>query len=289
MEITEQTPTETIQRSGRRFILNIIVAFVAYCLAALYLFEPYIDQFHRFDYLYAIGPVAGALGACIVIYKWSGDYFSAVPGGLFYGFSPLAMAIGAYHPLAMVPMIMLPWLFLPAVYLEKKLPDSVCGLLLLLPGMAIVAYFMVLGGTSIGPFFPMPLRVTVSMQTFTGFGMMESFSSERLPFGYYHVGPWLLLLGIVVYIRQHRPAVIGLAVVGLVLSFCEPVFGVSPVLWALIPVLFGTVLISQTMDFLIALSGKEGRSFLIGAMVVLYGWVVCDVILESSKIVDYIF
>ncbi|MCK4998722.1 MAG: hypothetical protein KAS23_04275, partial [Anaerohalosphaera sp.] len=114
-------------------------------------------------------------------------------------------------------------------------------------------------------------------------------SSGQLPFGYYHVGPWLLAVGVIGFIRQHRPAAIALAITGMVLAFCKPVLQVSPVVWTLMPLLFGAILISQAIQWIPGLLERKGKPYMMAMVVVLYIAVFYDAILSAGRIVDYIF
>ena len=287
MEITEQT--ETQPGSCRSLVINISAALALYVCITLYLYHPYLKSFNKFDLLYPAAPVLGSFGALLVIFKWSDRFGAAVIGGMFYGFTPLALSTTAYHPLAQLIIIAIPWLFIPVVYLHKKIPAAVSVLLLLLPPAAIVSFFLILSKSSIGPFFPIPLSVEISLKTVSGFAILDAFSADKLPFGFYHIGPILLAVGAIMFILKHNSAAIILTTAAFVLAITGPILEVSPPIWMTIPTLFAAILISQAIQHTLEKLKNRSTPIMITAITILYTAIIADTITSAQKIIDHIF
>ena len=167
--------------------------------------------------------------------------------GAVYGFGPFALSFEMFHPLAGLSFAMVPWLLLPAVYWHKgKSPDafrfSVRALLTLLPFTAIILLFWLPAQQWAGPFFLMPQELSMTIQDFENLILPLRSSGGDVVFGLYHCSLIFALMGVFVYIKLQRIALLTPIAAGLILSFWEPVFQVTPVVWAAFPILFLAVL-----------------------------------------------
>jgi hypothetical protein len=167
--------------------------------------------------------------------------------GAIYGFGPYALSFGVFHPLAGLSYAMIPWLLIPAVYWHKgKSPDalrfSVRALLTLLPFAGIVVLFWVPAQQWAGPFFLMPKQLSLTVKDFLNLILPLYGSGGPVVFGLYHCSLIFALMGVFVYVKLQRIALVIPIAAGLVLSFWEPLLEVTPIVWAAFPILFLSVL-----------------------------------------------
>ena len=198
-------------------------------------------------FAFAVNATAAAWGAYFVSRRWMHNWTPSLFAGAIYGFGPFAISFELFHPLASLSFTLVPWLLLPSVYWHKgKSPDAVrfCvrAALSLLPFAGIVLLFWVPAQPWAGPAFLMPKELSMTMEDFAELIFPLRQTGGIIEFGLYHCAVVLALMGIFVYYKLKRIALLIPIAAGLILSFCEPVMQVSPIVWAAFPILFLSML-----------------------------------------------
>lgn len=215
-----------------------------YGLWAFLLFSPHADSLSSsFRLLYAFNPAVGAMGVFLLSRRWLAGWLPGALAGLLYGFGPFGLSFLGFHPLTGLTFAGVPWLLLPAVYWQRgKTPTlyrfAVRAALCMLPFAFIIVFFWVFSQHWIGPIFLLPKQTMLSVYDFTGLALPLSMTGRPVVLGLYHAGILAALMGLFVYVSVQRVTVLIPAVAGLILAFLDPVFRVSPIIWAALPMVF---------------------------------------------------
>ncbi len=214
--------------------------------------------------------IVAAWGAYHISKRWVNNWTPSLTAGAVYGFGPFALSFEMFHPLAGLSFAMVPWLLLPAVYWHKgKSPDAfrfcVRALLTLLPFAGIILLFWLPAQQWAGPFFLMPKELSMTVKDFADLILPLRNSGGAVVFGLYHCSLVFALMGVFVYIKLQRIALLTPIAAGLVLSFSEPVFQVSPIVWAAFPILFLAVLCGLGFQAFLWAGKADTKWIVIGA------------------------
>jgi hypothetical protein len=93
----------------------------------------------------------------------------------------------------------------------------------------------------------------------TGLAVPLTLKPHEFIFSFYHVPLIALMMGLCMYVALGRPGIAVMAGISLVLSFSDPILQVSPIVWALIPLLFGAILVGLGMEGLAWGSATDGN------------------------------
>ena len=226
--------------------INDIAAVALYACFGVFLYLPTLNV-DNFKIVCGINAVIAAWGAYFLSKRWVNSWTPSLTVGAVYGFGPFALSFEMFHPLAGLSFAMVPWLLLPAVYWHKgKSPDAfrfcVRALLTLLPFAGIILLFWLPAQQWAGPFFLMPKELSMTIKDFTNLIFPLPSSGGVVVFGLFHCSLIFALMGVFVYIKLQRIALLTPIAAGLILSFWEPILQVTPVVWAAFPILFLSVL-----------------------------------------------
>lgn len=254
--------------AGRaKLYCTIAAAAALYIALSVYLYLPYFKYFKPLQYLVVAGSVCGALGCFVLSMRWISAFGASLFAGAAYGFSPFALAFAAYHPSAVLPLAVLPWLFYPAVFWptqkNKTLLTTVASAVLaLLPFLVITLFFWLCAQPRFGPLFPLPLHTKLHLADVLGLVAPLALKPHEFTFGFYHVPLVVGLMGLFMYLAVHRIKVMIIVAAGLVLAFTGPVLQTPPIVWALIPMLYCSVLIGLGLQAL-TLAGRADRKWIL--------------------------
>jgi hypothetical protein len=258
--------------AGRtRLYCTISTAAALYIALSVYLYEPYFKYFSPQRYLVVAGSICGALGCFVLSRRWISAFGALLFAGTIYGFSPFALGFAAYHPSAALPLAILPWLFCPAAFwsVQKNktfLTAVISAALSLLPFLVILLFFWLCAQPGLGPLFPLPLHIKLHFADVLGLVAPLALNPHEFTFGFYHVPLIVGLMGLFMYLAVHRIKVIIIVAAGLVLAFAGPVLQTPPVVWALIPALYCSVLIGLGTQGL-ALAGPADTKWILLCLV----------------------
>ena len=265
-------------------------ASVCYLALALHLYRPYIPKFQPVQYLFIANSIAGALGCFVLSRRWVSSFVGSLLAGAIYGFGPFALSFAAYHPFAGLPMAAVPWLFCQAAFfrhntLHKKNFHEFVGLavLTLLPFAAIALFFWVCAQPwwIKGPFFPLPKTEQMTLTHMAGF-LVPLSAKGSFAFAFYHVPVAAIVMGLCMYAAAERFGVLLLVALGFALAFFDTVTPVSPVVWALVPVMFCAILAGLGMQGL-AWSGTADRKWILLDIAFIAGCAILTTMLATGQ------
>ena len=238
-----------------------------YIALCAYLYAPYFKHFKSLQYLVVAGSVCGALGCFVLSRRWINSFAALLFAGTLYGFSPFALGFAAYHPSAVIPLAILPWLFCPAAFWSVRknktfLTAVISAALALLPFLVILLFFRLCALTRFGPLFPMPLDAKLEPSDVLGLVAPLALKPHEFTFGFYHVPLVVGMMGLFMYLAVHRIKVMIIVAAGLVLAFSAPVLQTPPIVWALIPALYGSVLVGAGTQGL-SLAGQTDKKWIL--------------------------
>jgi hypothetical protein len=242
-------------------------AAVLYIALGIYLYQPHFKYFKPLQYLVVAGPVCAALGCFVLSRRWISAFGALLFAGAAYGFSPFALGFAAYHPSAVLPLAVLPWLFCPAVFWSKHhsknlLTTIVSAALCLLPFGVITLFFWLSAQPGLGPLFPLPLHTKLHLADALGLVAPLAPKPQEFTFGFYHVPLVIGLMGLFMYLAVHRIKVMIIVAAGFVLACIGPVLQTPPIVWALVPLLYCSVLIGLAVQGL-TLIGPADRKWIL--------------------------
>ena len=242
------------------------VAGILYLLLSVYLFGTSIATSKALA-LFSINTIFSATGVYLLSRRWINDWTPSLFAGAVYGFGPFALSFEMFHPLAGFSFAMVPWLLLPAVYWHKgKTPDtlrfSVRAALSLLPFVAIILLFWLTAQQWMGPVFLMPKELCLTPKDFVDLIFPLHRSGGIVPFGLYHGSLIFALMGVFIYVKLQRIGLLIPIAAGLVLAFWEPLFQVTPIVWAVFPILFLSLLCGLGFQALLS-AGKSDSKWIV--------------------------
>lgn len=258
-----------------------MTAALGYVALAVYLFGPNWGQWGRGQALRPLNMVVGSMGVYLLGRRWISSRLASLFGGAVYGFSPLAIYLTQFHPLAGLMAAAVPWLFCPAAHVPRWIAGGrarflghplgwwVHGPLLAGPFLVILAVFALLGHLRL---FLMPLHTGV-VHPGDWVGWVAPWAAVlrgAMPAGIYHVPVAALTLALVMVVKAKRWPILAVGVAGLVLAVFSPLFQVSPVIWLCVATTWAAVLVGLGLDGLVW-AGWADRGWLAAALIVVSG------------------
>ena len=251
---------------------KVSAAALAYIALSVYLYQPYFEHFSVLQYLIVANSVCAALGCFVLSRRWISAFPASLFAGAAYGFSPFAFGFAAYHPSAGLPLAIMPWLFCPAAYWATQKNRTTwtaiaSAVLSLLPFLVIALFFWLCAQPHFGPLFPLPKHVKLNLDDIVGLVAPLALKPHQFTFGFYHVPLIVGLMGLCMYVAVHRIKVMIIVAAGLALAFASPIFQTPPIVWALIPALYFSILIGLGMQGLV-LAGQPDRKWILLCLIV---------------------
>jgi hypothetical protein len=258
-----------------------MTAALGYTVLAVYLFEPYWGQWDRWQVLWPVNMVLGAMGVYLLGRRWISSRPASMLSGAVYGFCPLAIYITRFHPVAGLLAAIIPWLFCPVAYVPRWIGGTnrkflgqtvgwwVQGPLLAAPFLAILGIFSLLEHFRL---FPIPLYAGVlRVEDWLGWVAPWVVTQQgRMPSGLYHVPIAALTLALVMVVKAKRWPILIVTAAGLVLAGFSPLLQVSPMIWLCVALTWMAVLVGLGLDGLVW-AGWADRGWLGAALVAVSG------------------
>jgi len=261
--------------------LAVLATAMCYAGWALMLFAPHRASLCSIKILFAVAGPLAAMGVFLLSRRWLSGWMPSAAAGLVYGFGPFGASFLGFHPVAGLTFAAAPWLLLPSVYWNGGLPPgagrlavraALCGL----PFLFIIGFFWVFSLHWIGPLFLLPENTQLNIRDFGGLVLPLSMTGRPAVLGIYHGGIIAAMMGILVYLSARRVLVLAVPAAGLILAFLDPIFGVSPIIWAALPMAFLAILAGLGLQALL-LAGKSDAKWVLtcligGILCALVGW-----------------
>ena len=259
----------------------------AYLAFAIYLYQPYLANFNKWQYLLIVNPCLAAMGCYVLSRRWVGTIAGSFFAGAIYGFGPFMLGFARFHPTAGVLAAMIPWLFCPAAFVAKE-KRLVSGILAVLPFLAILLFFEVSAHYRL---FVISRQARLYISDLPGF-LTPLVSAKRGMnlVGFYHIPIAALIMGIGMMMTARRLGIIVIIAVGSVLAFCRPIPGldVSPIGWFAIPSVCCAVLAGAGMQGIIS-SGFADRKWVLAITIVMGGLAIASLLLATKYFQTFLF
>lgn len=263
-------------------------AAVIYAVFAAYLYRPYFIGFGspRLQDLFVVNVCLASLGCYVLSRRWVAGFAESFFAGAVYGFGPFMLGLIKFHETGGFLVAAIPWLFCPAVYGPQGKYKPLRILLSLLPFLVIVLFFQV--STRFG-LDPVPIRLKLQASDLAGLlAPLVAAKRHKMLIGFYHVPIAALVMGFCMFtaplkglgkggILQRGKFLKGLAVrrfgiviifaVATILSFCDSLLQVSPIIWPAISTLCCSVLIGVGIQGLISAGPADRKPVLLAAII----------------------
>jgi len=267
-----------------------------YAVFAVYLYRPYFRGFgsRQLQDLFVVNVCLASLGCYVLSRRWVAGFAESFFAGVVYGFGPFMLGFVKFHETGGFLVAAIPWLFCPAVYGPQGKYKPLRILLSLLPFLVIVLFFQV--STRFG-LDPVPIRLKLQASDLAGLpAPLVAARRHKILIGFYHVPIAALVMGICMFaaplkglgkagilhkgtlhqmryrgrflkdLTVRRFGIVIIFAVATILSFCDSLLQVSPIILAAISTLCCSVLIGAGMQGLISAGPADRRPVLLAAI-----------------------
>jgi hypothetical protein len=221
-------------------------AAVVYIGFAVYLYQPYFKNFNGLQYLIVVNVCSASLGCFALSRRWVSSFWGSLFAGVIYGFGPFALGLACYHPTAGFLAATMPWLFLPAAFGPKakwrwlRIPLSA------LPALTIILFFQL---SSHYRLFAVPMQTRLHLADLTGLVAPFVTAQQDITLvGFYHVPIAALVMGFSMLFAARRFSILIIFCLGVILASCQPLLGVSPIIWLSFSVLCCSIIIGAGLQ-----------------------------------------
>ena len=259
----------------------------AYLAFAIYLYQPYLANSDKWQYLLIINPCLAAMGCFVLSRRWVGTIAGSFFAGAVYGFGPFMLGFARFHPTAGILAALIPWLFCPAAFFAKE-NRLASAALAVLPFLAILLFFEVSAHFRL---FVMPRQARLHLSDLPGFlAPLVSAKRGMSLIGFYHIPIAALIMGISMMAAARRWGIIVIITLGTALAFCWPIPGldVSPISWFAIPSVCCAVLVGAGMQGLIS-SGFADRKWVLAITIVMGALAIATLLLATKYFQTFLF
>jgi hypothetical protein len=238
---------------GLQSTTRLVTAAAIYVAFAAYLYQPYRQNFHRWEYLFLVNSPMAAVGCYVLSRRWVPSFAGSFFAGAIYGFGSFMLGLDKFHPTAGFLAATVPWLFCPAAFSTGQKWRQLSIPLSLLPYLAIALFFQV---SLYYRLFAVPAQAKLHLADLVGLvAPLVAARQGLMPVGFYHIPLAPLIMGFSMLIQRlkvGRMGIIIILVTSVVLAFCKPFLNVSPIIWLAIPVVCCSVLIGAGTQGLIS-------------------------------------
>ncbi len=245
--------------------IKFITALMIYAAFAVYLYQPYFEDFGPPQYLPVLNACLASLGCYVLSRRWVSAFGGSFFAGAIYGFGPFTLGLAKYHPTAGLLAASIPWLFCPAAFGPKGRWRWVNWPLATLPFLVVLLFFQISAHYRL---FVVPIRAKLHSADLAGL-LAPLVMAERnaASIGFYHVPIAALIMGFAMLLAARRLSVIAILLLGTVLAFCNSLLGVSPIIWLSIAVLCCSVIIGAGIQGLASAGYADRKWVLLTAMI----------------------
>jgi hypothetical protein len=173
------------------------------------------------------------------------------------------LSLAKFHPTAGLLAAGIPWLFCPAAFGPKAKWMWLRMLLTALPALMIILFFQV---SSHYRLFAIPIQTRLHLADL--FGLVAPLAAAQqgiTSVGFYHVPEATLVMGFSMLLAARRFSILIIFCLGIVLASCQPLLGISPIIWLSFPVLCCSVIIGAGLQGLCSAGFADKKWILISA------------------------
>ncbi len=207
-------------------------AAIIYMAFAIYLYQPYLKSFERFQYLYLFNVCIASIGSFVLSRRWITGFSGSFFAGALYGFGPFILGLEKFHPTVGLLVASVPWLFCPAAFSLKDKWKSLSVLLAALPFIVIVLFFQI---SSHYRLFAASTQAKLHLnELYSLLAPLVAVKRRTTLIGFYHIPIAALIMGLSMFIAARRYTILSILVTGTILSFCDSLnssLEISPFIW----------------------------------------------------------
>jgi hypothetical protein len=247
---------------------KLATAAIIYMAFAIYLYQPYLKNFERFQYLYLFNIYIASIGSFILSRRWIAGFSGSFFAGALYGFGPFLLGLVKFHPTVGLLVAAIPWLFCPAAFSLKDKRKPLSVLLAVLPFIAIVLFFQI---SSYYRLFAASTQAKLHLnELYSLLAPLIAAKRRTTLIGFYHIPIAALIMGLSMFIAARRYTILSILVIGTILSFCDSLnssLEISPVIWLSIGSLCCSIFIGIGFQGLTSTSFTDRKWILTNAIV----------------------
>jgi hypothetical protein len=263
----------------RKTFSNFSAAAIVYIGFAVYLYQPHFEAFKKLEYLILVNICLACLGCFALSRRWAPGFLDSFFSGAIYGFGPFMLGLSGYHPAAGFLAATMPWLFLPAAFGPKGKWQWLRVPLAVLPFLAILLFFT---ASSHYRLFAIPMQTRLRLADFIGLAAPFVAARQELTLlGFYHVPIAALVMGFAIALAARRLSILLLFALGVILSSCRPMLGVSPIIWLSISILCCSIICGAGLQGLCS-AGVSDRRWILLSMFFMTGLAIVT-LLQATK------
>ena len=241
-------------------------AAIMYVGFAAYLYQPYFENFDRFQHLLPVNACLASLGCYLLSRRWVAGFAESFFAGAVYGFGPFTLGLAKFHPMASFLAAAVPWLFCPAVFGPKARWRWLRVPLSLLPFLAIVLFFQIAAYRHL---YPIPIQLKLRLADLAALLAPLVAAQRRMTLvGFYHMPAAALIMGFSMLLAARRFGVMVILALGVILAFCDSFLYVSPIIWLAVSVLCCSILVGAGMQGF-ASAGFADRKWVLATAVIM--------------------
>ncbi len=221
------------------------VASLVYIGFAVYLYQPYFENFQRDRFLLVANLFLASMGCYLLSRRWVSGFIESLLAGALYGFGPFTLSLAKYHPAAGLLAASIPWLFLPAAFSPKNRRRWLSIILATLPFLIIVIFFQVTTGIRL---FAVSTQARLNIsELYSLLAPLVAAKRGTTLIGFYHVPIASLIMGFAMLVAARRFSIMTIFTIAVILTFCYPldsILEVSPIIWLTISTLCCSIIIA---------------------------------------------
>jgi len=221
-------------------------AAVVYISFTVYLYLPYFKNFDLPQYLLVANAFLAGMGCYVLSRRWVSSFWGSLFAGVIYGFGPFMLSLAKFHPTASLLAASIPWLFCPAVFGPEAKWRWLRIPLAALPALIILLFFQVSFHYRL---FAAPVQARLHLADLFGLVAPLAAAEQNITLvGFYHFPEATLVMGFLMLLAARRFNVLIIFCIGIVLASCQPLLGISPIIWLSLPVLCCSVIIGAGLQ-----------------------------------------
>ena len=259
-----------------KFTWKFVAAVIIYITFAIYLFQPYLDSFSKWQYLWPLNVCVASIGCYILSRRWVAEFAGSFFSGLIYGFGPYMLGLAKFHPVTSLLVAVIPWLFCPAAFgLFSGDRKWLSYLLSLFPYLVIVIFFQT---TGIMKIYPASIHAKLNVkELYCLFVPLVAAKLGTTLIGFYHVPIAALIMGFAMLIKARRYSLMAIIISSIILTFCNSInstLEISPIIWLSISFVCFSVIIGAGFQGLASAGFGDRKwilanSFILGVFAIL--------------------
>ncbi|MGD8786673.1 MAG: hypothetical protein PVJ60_04550, partial [Phycisphaerales bacterium] len=253
-------------RTRKYSFVKFFAAALIYIAFALYLYQPYLKNFNRWQWLLIVNASLGSLGCYVLSRRWVVGFGESLFAGAIYGFGPFMLGLMKFHPTAGFLTASIPWLFCPAAFGPRYKWRWIRIPLVVLPFLAIVLFFRVSVYYRLFAVSTQAKLDSADLPSLLAPLVMVTRKSNLI--GFYHIPIATLIMGFCMMLAARRLGVILIMASGTALGCFNFFPEVSPIIFLSIPVLCCSVLIGEGMQGLSSAGHADSKWLVLDVMII---------------------